>query len=414
MDKVVKLNVDDNIFMKIKKNKKIIYILDKDENLFKKNQRLVVVNNKNNKILKTKIVKVYQQCNIDELKNILKRKSKYIYPKDFNSDKVVTAIQFKCNKKIIRKIILFVILLFLCIYGFFFIKNTLSSYKDKKVTNQIEEIKKDKISYVVVSINPKIIIELKNDKVTNTGCLNEDCINLFNKINITNQNLKSAIENLYEVAKNSGVDVSNGVLVSSKDDIQKELENLNYVEYNKIDNKEETIYIKQIIGNSKIKESKQDYNKKLLETYQKDNDYGKYYTCVINDELECYLTDEFAEKFSYLLSFNSSEEETLKTIIFKTLEFDPILQRILDKFNVKYKKETFFGIKGITEIKINNNYYTLMTSVSTELSSVGASFEIRDAEYGVIVLKLQNFNLCNSSYKEEDLIELPIGVVEIN
>lgn len=428
--KKIELRIAYEDFKKIKKGKKTALILPNNE-LVKEisdGVKITFINDYNKKNFKTKIKKIISgETIINVLANfsnkelgydkkdtqvIEKIESKY---NEEIKEKGFVGIKIKRKKKIFRKIILFTILLFLCIYGFLFIKNTINSFKSKKIYNQIEEIKKDKLSYVVVSINPKIIIELKNDKVINTGCLNNDCISTFKNSNLANKNLKSAIETLYEVAKESGIDVSN-VSVFSKENIENKLKDLNYVKYNQIDNNEELNYINQVLDNDNIKNqlSKEDYNKKLLETYQKDSDYGKYYTCVINDELECYLTDEFIEKFSYLLSGNTSEEEVLKKIIANTLEYDPILQRILDKFNVEYKTETFFGIKGITEIKINNNYYTLRTSISTELANVGASFEIEDAEYGIIVLKLQNLNLFNSSYKKEDLIELPIGEVEVN
>lgn len=430
--KKIELKLEYEDFKKIKKGKKTALILLNSELLKDINNgvKVAFINDYNKKHFKRKVKKIVSGetiinvvsnfsnkelgYNKNETQVVEKIESKF--DKKEIEEKGIVGIKIKRKKKLFRKIILFMFLLVLCIYGFFFIKNALNSFKSKKVANQIEEIKKDKISYVVIEINPKIIIELKNDKVINTGCLNNDCVCIFENSNITDKNLKSAIETLYEVAKNNGIDVSNGVFVSSKDNIENELNGLNYVKYNKIDTKEELNYINQVLDNDEIKKqsSKENYNKKLLESYEKDFDYGKYYTCIINDELECYLTDKFIENFSYLLSGNTSEEEALRKIVSNTLEYDPILQRILEKFDVEYKAETFFGIKGITEIKIDNKYYQLMTSISTEFASVGASFDIADAEYGTIVLKLQNFNLYNSSYKEEDLIELPIGVVEVN
>ena len=70
------LNVDSELFKKIKKRKKTIYVLQNEDYLFLKNEKVIITNSETDKKLKRKIIKTYEAKNIEELKKSLKRKSK--------------------------------------------------------------------------------------------------------------------------------------------------------------------------------------------------------------------------------------------------------------------------------------------------------------------------------------------------
>jgi len=70
------LNVDNELFKRIKKRKKIIYVLQNEDYLFLKNEKVIIKNSETDKKLKRKVIKTYEAKNIEELKKSLKRKSK--------------------------------------------------------------------------------------------------------------------------------------------------------------------------------------------------------------------------------------------------------------------------------------------------------------------------------------------------
>lgn len=329
----------------------------------------------------------------------------------------------KPKRKIFRKIFLGIILLVLIVVLFLFINNLITNYKTNKLKDNINKTNEE-ISYVIVEINPKIVLEIINGKVSNTGCLNDDCKTIFNNINVNNKSLKDTIEILYNEAKENNIDVTNGVQVSSSSNVREEIKDLTYVKVEIITSEEENKILSEVIDNNEIKNklSKNEVSNNLLELYKKDKDYNKLYTCnIINNELKCYITEEFETVLTY-------EGETLKEIYEDFRNYQK-LENLFDKFNIKYDKGKVEGIdlKLINNVYVNNTKYYLFTGTtytSTTVSMTGPLTEPITSSYnkaGIVlkkngdfepfryeILPFSKFDLVSKSYNEEDVVILTI------
>lgn len=293
------LNVDNEVFKRIKKYKRTIYTIQNKESEFQKKQKIIIVNDENNKKLKRKIVKVYPQDNLVELKTFLKRKEKYLYPKTFEDNVKLTAIEFKYNKKIFRKILLGILILVLLFFSCRFISNKIEDIKARKFYNNINKLAKNRTDYVFVEINPSFVLTIKDNKVNDVACLNDDCISIYNDIDIKGKNINDSIDTLYNISEEKGFDISKGVKVKVSNNIN--IENKDYITIEYIDITKEKELLREVINNEEIKNvSNDNYYTNLWNELKKDDDYGKVYSCNINNnkELECYIKKDFviAEK----------------------------------------------------------------------------------------------------------------------
>lgn len=318
-------------------------------------------------------------------------------------------------KKVLK--IIGVIFLLLIIGGIILIIINNSKIKNSKkdTTKFIEEINElleEKISYVVIEINPKAVLEMINDKITNIGCLNEDCETIFN-VDINGKTLSEAVETLYETAKNKGINVSNGVNVSStNNEIKKILENIEYVNYNEIDSEKEKILLDQVRDNENIKETKLNYNNKLLEFYKNDKDYDVLYACSMNNnELECHILEDFYNSIPAQPSLLNIYEYNIK---------HQKLMNVLDKFNIEYKTESsgvegfdLFQIIEIDQVNLNNNLYdTGICYVNSDntvpcINDIVIDKILESGDYGYLykVIPFTKLNLVNKTYNESELLE---------
>lgn len=266
------------------------------------------------------------------------------------ADKEVLGVEIQPKKKIIRRILFVILAIILLSTLILAIKNITLDMKTDKLKNEIEKVSEDKVTYVIIEINPKIILELKNNRVVKTGCLNDDCKKIYTDIDVKNKDLKSTIDLLYNTAKESNIDTSKGVSISSTDPIiEKETKELEYVNYKKINQEEEQNYISQVLDNNEIKNqvSKENYHQEILKTYQTDPNYGYLYTCNIkNSELECYITESFADRIL--------TELTLTNIYF-FIGQNKQLMSIFDKFNISYKTTGIEG-KDFTNVSVSEIY----------------------------------------------------------
>lgn len=423
------VNVDEEIFKRIKKNKPIIYVSQANETLenLKEKEKIILQSSKNNKKLVRKIKTKYQAQNYEELGNILGKRSKKLYPKNIKDENLI-AIELKTKSKILSKIFLIILTLLVMILSYYFLSNSLMRHNNNKLQDEIKKVTSE-ITYVIIEINPKIILELKDGKVINTGCLNEDCLSVFDDIDLKDSSLKEATEKLYNKAKEKNVDVSNGVSVSSSNQkVEKEVNKLDYVKYKKIDKKEEKEEIKNVIDNKEIKEekNKNEVSNDILAIYKKDKDYGILYECkVVNSEPVCYITRAFAERLSY-------EGDTLEEFI-NSLNEMRNLENILDKFEFDYERG---GVEGLNQtivnrIAVSGTSYPIFYGFSLSSNVVSASpdenneslekyseytdFGITiydsnwylDAEqFKVIVLPIEKVELISRTYEEKDLVIL--------
>ena len=282
--------------------------------------------------------------------------------------------------------------------------------------NQLVETKK--VSYVMIEINPKAILEVVDNKITNMGCLNSDCERIFN-FDVTGKSLNETIKMLYEKAKENGVDVSNGVQVSSiNNKIKKVVSDIEYVNYNSITKEEEDDILNQVKDNEEISNNKleKEYNEKLLELYEKDPDYGSVYTCDnIADKLVCYITEEFENNLP-------TEISLLNRLYYN--ERHQKLMNVLDKFNIEYES-SLSDVEGLDTFKTNEVKAIKIVDVMHQVGVsyyAGDNFEsnfancfnivlestLESGEYGYSykTLPLSKFELISKSYNQNDIVVL--------
>lgn len=404
---LINITLSNEIFKKLKKHKKVIYVTNSTKELesLENFSKVSIRYDKNTKSITRIIKKIYKD---EELKNLPKDK-KYIYYDNTGEDNLI-GIEFKYKKRIIRKIIL-ILFIIGCILGIsYFGKIIIRNYEEKKIKSNLSELKKDSASYLIVEINPKAILEIKNNIVTNIGCLNEDCKNIMHNLEM-NKPISETINTMIKTASDAGINTSNVLVSSSKDSILEEV-TLKNVKKEKIEEAKENELINNILDNESIKDNKESYNESLLDTYKKDGAYNKLYTCSINNNnVECYLTDKLWNKLSRQVTI---------TNIYSWLDSQRDLMSILDKFGVEYKiARTIEGFEEIVSyvqsIKVNNKHLNFgiswsVSSASTdgidtswEYNKAAVSFTSFDPfQYNII--PLNKINLINGTYKVDDMI----------
>ncbi len=413
MKAIKELNISLNDFNKIKKSKKIIYVTN-NENLndLKKRDKIKIINQETKKSKKVKIYNLYYGKNIEEIEKNIKDNTEYLYQKEISKDdkNELIGIEFKKKKKIIRKILLSIFIVILLFIIVFFIRSIIRNIQSKKIKELIENVKQEETYYVFVEINPSIALEVNQDVIISTSCLNEDCSNIFKDIEIKNKQLNEAIDVLYNTAKTAGIDVSLVNVSSINNKVESIIKEKDYIEFHSIDSFKQAEYLDNVVDTN-LGKNKEDYNLKLLDVYKKDSDYNKLYTCnIVNNEIECYITDEF---------WNNLSKELTPGNIYTVIEYQQQLMRLLDKFNVKYEKT---GVEGtdlldvaVRGIYIGNNYHYITQSsgyncvsyrkIHLDLYNSDDTLNLK-----MILLPLNKLDLAHLTYKQEDVILLDDNV----
>lgn len=312
--------------------------------------------------------------------------------------------ELKNKKRIVIVIIFIIILIFLPFISISIINNN-NKKQVNEFKNNIELIKKEAVSYAIIEINPKTILEIIDNKVVNKRCLNKDCEIIFNNIDVLNKNILEVIELLYNTSKDHGINVSNGVKVSITDDkMRDEIINLGYINYNFVSSND----IKQYLSEEEMKKIKSD-NEEIFKMLQKDSDYGKLFICNNNDQISCYITDEFENEIS---NANSMSQ------FFVT---SPKLVRLFDKFNIEYDYSDNYGFINISAINTYNGYYRIGVDYSKSISHIvkegdtipeGKEEKFERAFLEIIpnkaLLPLNKFDLYNKTFNEKDLFYFTI------
>lgn len=322
-----------------------------------------------------------------------------------------------------KKILLIVVLVILAAFGIIYFvmsyKNTLNKKKTEEFIDNIQEIEKEEVTYVIVEINPKAILEVVNGKVISKGCLNNDCLKIFNDIEFENKEIKDVLESMYHTAKEKGIDVKNGVKVSSTNEkIETFVKDVEYVVYKKIDEIEEKKNVEQVLDNQAIKneEKKESYQEKLLKEYQNDSDHGKLYTCdLINAEVACYVTEDFDIELSKDLDSNYD--------LYGLYQTSQKLERLLNKFGIQYDYKKTYNINNVTEIYISGEPYSIGSNYTSATTSIGIGIEpetkINEYKNTAIqvnkndetyLLPITKLNLINLKYNESDLIQIDLPI----
>lgn len=397
------LIVDEELFKRVKKYKRTIYVL-KDDISLQKNEKVEVINNKTSKKFKTKVVKNYKMDNIAKLKENLKRKSKYIYPKDLEINDEINVIEFKYNKKIFIKLLLVVLSISLIIFIMSSVGDVLKEANDKKVTNTLNELEKEKISYVFIEINPQLVLAMKDNIVQDVACLNDDCMSFYDEIDIKGKSITDSIDNLYNLSKEKGFNVKDGVKVKATEQLN--IENKDYITIEYIDESTKNELLSNVKNNEDIKNNNKDYYTKLWDELKKDNDYGKIYTCNMNNEiLECFIKEDM-----FVLDENDYTVVDLPFLMQKQNE----VIRVLNKFSLKTEVEVLVPAVMedmsvyINDIKFscsidgycNPSPHIYDDSIDTSNLNIWGEFTLYDSEVGLNLLK-PNEVLNNLLYEEE-------------
>lgn len=235
------------------------------------------------------------------------------------------------KKKLFLIIILVFLIPLLSFFGYRFISNKIEDIKAEKFYNNISEIAEERTNYVFVEINPSFVLTVKGSKVSDVACLNDDCVSIYNDIDVKGKNLNDSIDNLYNTSKEKGFDISNGVKVKTSDNVN--IESKDYITIEYIDTTKEKELLNEVKNNEEIKNvSNDDYYSKLWEELKKDSDYGEVYTCNLNDskELECYIKEDFVVIDKDLLEMKDMVE--IITNYPKAIPRLEKIERVLKKF----------------------------------------------------------------------------------
>ncbi len=122
-------------------------------------------------------------------------------------------------KKIKHKILLIIGIIILLVITGFGINEIIIKLKNKVFINNLKTIMKEEEMNLIVEINPSISLTVKNGTVIKSQCLNNDCVELLNKMNynyndnLNNQKLDKVLNEFYNGAKENGYDTSNGITV---------------------------------------------------------------------------------------------------------------------------------------------------------------------------------------------------------
>ncbi len=260
------------------------------------------------------------------------------------------------KKHIVLKIFGTILLIILLVIGFLFIKSKLNAIHAEKIGKTVQKINKDKIDYVFVEINPSFVLLVKSDKVTDVACLNEDCMSFYDEIDIKGKSPIEGIDALYDISKNKGFKVDDGVKVKTTLDLQ--VEDKTYIKSEVIDEKAKDELLKNLKNNKEIAESNNDdYYSKLWEELKKDSDYGKVYSCDMKDKkLECYIS--FETGINNDSDYNAKDEQEYNKL---QLIFGSSLEKVkntLKKFNFDVRDNKFYinGREyGYTPLFTSNN-----------------------------------------------------------
>lgn len=342
--RLLTIEVDEKTYKSIKKKKKTFYvttkeILDKDT---KNNSKINVVTEDKKEPIAATIREIYTKDELDKLNKRIKKKGSFDFIKE--SDNLVV-LEFKTKKKLVKNIVFLLLAIALLLIAYVFIESTMTKMNNASLNKKLDKVSSE-ITYVIIEINPKMILELKDGKVANTGCLNEDCLTIFKDVNLKDKSIKEATKTLYEEAKKKNVDVSNGVSVQSTNaSVEKEVKELEYVNYKKIEKQEEKEHINNVIDNKEIKEekNKNKVSNDKLAIYKEDKDYGKLYECkIVDSEPVCYITKSFAKKLT-------TKNETVSEFM-NTLNEMHNLENVLDKFGFDYERG---GVEGMSDLVVN-------------------------------------------------------------
>lgn len=325
-------------------------------------------------------------------------------------------------KKVLLIILLGIVLLVVSFFGYRFIKNKIDEKNAEKYSEIVSELNKDKISYVFVEINPHLVLTIKDNKVDDIACLNDDCLSIYNNLDVKGKDLDTSIDVIYNAAEEKGFDTSNGIKLSSTDTIS--IKNKDNITIEYIDTNKEKELLNDVKNNETIKQvNNEDYYTKLWSELKKDKDYGNVYTCNMNNkELECYITLETGIN-------NDSDYDRIDRLQDTLSGSYTSIMNTLKKFNynVDGSKVIINGIKfgyvplftNNVEGKITKYKNVLVAEIIDKLDNKicergyadyrDGKCEVMDGTY---IIALDKLNLVRSNILSDNIIELRLGATE--
>lgn len=324
--------------------------------------------------------------------------------------------RLKKNKQhIVLKSFLVLLLVILIFFGYYFVNKKLEQVKSQKISSEVTEIKKDKVDYVFVEINPSFVLTIKDGSVEDVACLNDDCVAIYSEIDVKGKDINSSIDSLYSLSSTKGYDISGGVKVKTTGDVS--IENKDYITFEYITEATKDELLTSLKNNDSIKENNNDnYYATLWDKLKADSDYGEVYSCNMDkEELKCYFTEKF------ISSFLVDQEQ----LVLNYLGWKQQVNRYyntLDKFDVNHKM-----IDGLDYILINNKEYNPVSGVirndelivsnvllretmhegQFSISTYNECIQIGSEEY----IEIKDFNLLNpnnakvQTYTPQDIID---------
>lgn len=263
--------------------------------------------------------------------------------KNIKQSEHVEQTKVKKKKHIFLMAILITIVLFTVMH---FINMLVINVNNSKMSSNINKLEKYKTSYVFIDINPSFVLTLKDNKVEDVACLNDDCVAIYDDIEVKGKNIDNSIDSLNSLVKSKGFDVSKGIYVRTTGNIsitKKDNITIDYISEDKKDNLLKDLKNNQSINNN----SNEDYYTKLWKVLKKDQDYGKVYECGMNnDELECYIKDNL------FLDHNALTLLDMRKVLHNRKD----ISRVLNRFGIKNEgTDTYIGLHiEVANIYIND------------------------------------------------------------
>ncbi len=346
--KFYEIKVSDEEFKKIKSNKRSISIqLGTDEmKKISSGEKVIFIRERDNKRLKKKVKRTYSYPTFEDLaKNVKKAKLGLKKKEELNCDKLRETFSKEDEKKYgvlgieVKPKVTFmrIILVILCIVLAAILWSRMDKFMTKlnteKINRQINELSKERVSYVFVEINPAMVFTLKDDRVEGVACLNADCMKMYDEIKLDGLTLKESIESVYSLAKDKGFDTSKGVTVKSSRNVA--IEGLEYVSIEYVSDEDEEKLLANVKNNEDIIVENDDegYYAKLWNELKKDSRYDKIYACAMNGQkLECHFKPEMISPMEGILSGSNPVTKAMQLWLMTHLDD---IGATLDKFNIE-------------------------------------------------------------------------------
>lgn len=299
--------------------------------------------------------------------------------KNIKQSEHVEQTKVKKKKHIFLMAILITIVLFTLMH---FINMLVINVNNSKMSSNINKLEKYKTSYVFIDINPSFVLTLKDNKVEDVACLNDDCVAIYDDIEVKGKNIDDSIDSLNSLVESKGFDVSKGISVRTTGNIsitKKDNITIEYISKDKKDNLLKDLKNNQSINNN----SNEDYYSKLWKELKKDQDYGKVYECGMNnDELECYIKDNL------FLDHNALTLLDMRKVIQNRKD----ISRVLNRFGIKNEgTDTFIGL----HLEVSNIY---IDDIKFECQEDSVCYIANEEDYSIevsLVKATNGINLLN-------------------